>query len=76
MKKSIHDEIAKVAYELYEKGGRVHGNELNNWFEAENSVMEKHEKHAIEMERTVYTIKKPPEGHRRTVKKEGFYKKG
>ena len=76
MKKSIHDEIAKVAYELYEKGGKVPGNELKNWFEAENSVMEKHERHASEMERKVDTIKKPPEGHRRTVKKEGFYKKG
>ena len=76
MKKSIHDEIAKVAYELYEKGGKVPGNELKNWFEAENSVMEKHERHASEMEKKVDAIKKPPEGHRRTVKKEGFYKKG
>ena len=76
MKKSIHDEIARIAYELYEKGGRVHGNELKNWFEAENIVMEKHEQHAGEMERKTDTFKKPPAGHRRHVKKEGFYKKG
>jgi len=54
----------------------VHGNELKNWFEAENIVMEKHEQHAGEMERKTDTFKKPPAGHRRHVKKEGFYKKG
>jgi hypothetical protein len=76
MKKSIHDEIARVAYELYEKGGSVHGSDLQNWFEAENNVMEKHERHASEMENKVEPLKKPPTGYRRTVKKEGFYKKG
>jgi hypothetical protein len=76
MKKHIHDEIARVAYELYEKGGSVHGNELKNWFEAEKIVMEKHQRHAREMEKRVDTIRKPPTGYRRTVKKEGFYKKG
>jgi hypothetical protein len=76
MKKSIHDEIAKVAYELYEKKVGVHGNDLQNWFEAENRVMEKHEKHARETEKHVEPINKPPQGYRRTVKKEGFYKKG
>jgi hypothetical protein len=76
MKKGIHDEIERVAFELYEKGGRVQGNELKNWFEAEKIVMDKHERHAIEMEKRVDTFKKPPTGYRRTVKKEGFYKKG
>ena len=76
MKKGIHDEIARVAYELYEKGGRVHGNELKNWFDAEKIVMEKHERHTSEMDKKVDAIRKPPTGNRRTVKKEGFYKKG
>lgn len=76
MKKSIHDEIAKVAYELYEKGNGAHGNDLKNWFEAENIVMEKHERHASVMEGKDDPVRKPPAGHRRTVKKEGFYKKG
>ena len=76
MKKSIHDEIAKVAYELYEKEGSVYGNDLKNWFEAENIVIEKHERHAREIEKQVEPISKPPQGYRRTVKKEGFYKKG
>jgi len=76
MKKSIHDEIAKVAYELYEKRGGVHGNSLGDWFEAENIVMEKQEKHAHEIEKRAEPVKKPSPGCRRTVKKEGFYKKG
>jgi hypothetical protein len=76
MKKGRHDEIARVAYERYEKGGRAHGNDLTDWFEAEKIVMEKHERHANEIEKKVDTIKKPQKGFRRTVKKEGFYKKG
>ena len=76
MKKDIHDEIARVAYELYEKAGKARGNELKNWLEAEKIVREKHERHASEMEKKVDTIGKPQKGYRRTVKKEGFYKKG
>jgi Protein of unknown function (DUF2934) len=75
MKKSIHDEIAKVAYELYEKEGGVQGNDLKNWFEAENIVMKKRGKHAREIEGHVEPVNKPSPGYRRTVKKEGFYKK-
>ncbi len=76
MKKSIHDEIARVAYELYEKEGSVHGNDLRDWFAAENTVMEKHERHVRELVKRVEPVNKPPQGYRRTVKKEGFYKKG
>ena len=75
-KKGIHDEITRVAYELYEKRGRADGHELENWLEAEKIVTEKHERHARETEQQVEVIKKPKEGFRRTVKKEGFYKKG
>lgn len=75
MKKSIHDEIAEVAYDLYAKVGSVHGNDLKDWFEAEDIVIEKHERHTIEMEKKVVNINKPPVGHRRTAKKEGFHNK-
>jgi len=34
----FYNEIAKVAYELYEKSGYIHGRELNNWLEAERIV--------------------------------------
>jgi hypothetical protein len=38
--------------------------------------LEKHERHASEIEKKVDPIEKPQKGYRRTVKKEGFYKKG
>jgi hypothetical protein len=77
-KKGIHDEITRAAYELYEKRGRVNGHELEDWLEAEKIVTEKHERLAWETEQEVEVIQKPREreGFRRTVKKEGFYKKG
>ena len=57
-KKDINDEIARVAYELYEKRGRAHGHELEDWLEAERIVMERHERHAKEIEHEVDIIKK------------------
>lgn len=39
---NLHDEIAKVAYELYEKSGRIEGRDLDNWLEAERIVMERY----------------------------------
>lgn len=65
MKKSIHNEIAKIAYELYEKEGSVNGNDLKDWFEAENIVMGKHEKHARETEKRVEPVSNPSRGYRR-----------
>jgi hypothetical protein len=41
-KKNIHDAIARVAYELFENSGRVHGYELENWLAAEKIVMGSH----------------------------------
>jgi len=35
----LYDEIAKVAYELYEKSGYTEGRDLDNWLEAERIVM-------------------------------------
>ncbi len=35
-------EIAKVAYELFEKSGQIHGRDLENWLEAERIVMAKY----------------------------------
>ncbi len=37
-----HEEIRKVAYELYEKNGCRGGHELQNWLEAERIVMARH----------------------------------
>lgn len=38
----IRQEIEKLAYELYEKSGRVVGRDLHNWLEAEKIVKARH----------------------------------
>jgi len=64
-KQGLHNEIARVAYELYTKRGRAHGRDLGDWLEAEKIVTEKHERHARETERQADVIKKPKQGFRR-----------
>jgi len=39
----FYDEIAKVAYELYERDGRIHGRDLDHWLEAEMIVLSTYE---------------------------------
>jgi len=36
--KELFEKIQKKAYELFEKRGRTHGNDLADWFEAERLV--------------------------------------
>lgn len=38
-KESVQDKIARVAYELYEKSGYVHGRDVEHWIEAERIVL-------------------------------------
>jgi S-adenosylmethionine synthetase len=38
---TIHEMIAKKAYEIYEKRGMGHGKDLDDWLEAESIVMGK-----------------------------------
>jgi hypothetical protein len=40
----LHNEIEKVAKELYEKSGRIEGRDLDNWLEAEKIVMARYGK--------------------------------
>ncbi len=40
MKQKSSNDIAKVAYDLWEKGGRQSGKEIENWLVAEKLVME------------------------------------
>ncbi len=35
----LHEEIARVAYELYEKRGRGEGSHFDDWLEAEKIVL-------------------------------------
>ena len=39
--KTIHELVAKKAYEIYEKRGMEHGKDLDDWLEAESIVMGK-----------------------------------
>ncbi|MDI6785842.1 MAG: DUF2934 domain-containing protein [bacterium] len=36
-----YSEIQKKAYELYEKEGRIDGNDLGDWFTAEEMLLKK-----------------------------------
>jgi len=38
----LTDEIAQVAYELFEKDGKQHGKDKEHWLEAERIVNKKH----------------------------------
>lgn len=51
---NIGHEIAKVAYELWEKGGCIPGKDLENWLEAERIVMSRYS----EMSKPKETTKK------------------
>lgn len=42
--KKFYDEVAKVAYDLFEQRGRVHGQDMEDWFKAEIIVKKRYEK--------------------------------
>lgn len=42
MKPNLHDEIAKIAYDLYQKEGCPEGRHLIHWLEAEMIVKEQY----------------------------------
>jgi len=44
MEDYLYDEVAKIAYDLHEKRGRVHGYHLDDWLEAERIVLERYAK--------------------------------
>ncbi|MBP8626590.1 MAG: DUF2934 domain-containing protein [Syntrophorhabdales bacterium] len=39
----LYDEIAKLAYEMFEREGRSHGRDLDHWFEAERIVISRYQ---------------------------------
>jgi hypothetical protein len=43
-KKALREMIEKKAYEIYQKRGREHGKDLDDWLEAEKIVMGKKRK--------------------------------
>ncbi len=39
---NLHEEISRLAYELYERSGRADGRDRENWLEAEKIVKARH----------------------------------
>jgi transposase len=39
---NLHNEIKKMAYELYQKRGKAEGHDLDDWFEAERIIVAQH----------------------------------
>ncbi len=56
--KDFYIEVAKVAYELYEKRGRIHGHDLEDWLQAEMIVMKRYEKETADEKVKTSTMKK------------------
>jgi hypothetical protein len=50
----LYNEIAKVAYELYEKNGYIQSRDLDHWLEAEKIVMAR-----LAEEKKIKSEKKP-----------------
>jgi len=62
-----YDEIARIARELYEKGGRIEGRDLDNWLEAERIVMERYkEQERLEAESSSSAEKKTASTNKKT----------
>lgn len=45
---NLHEEIARLAYELYEKSGCIGGRDSENWLNAESIVLMRHASQDIE----------------------------
>jgi hypothetical protein len=59
---NLHEEITKLAYELYEKSGYVNGRDFENWLDAEMIVLTRHASQDIE----------EPEGEEPFIVEEGI----
>ncbi|MEW6584137.1 MAG: DUF2934 domain-containing protein [Nitrospirota bacterium] len=42
--RDVNEEIAKIAYQLYEQRGKTHGYEFDDWIKAEKIVKERYAK--------------------------------
>jgi hypothetical protein len=62
VKMNLHDEIAKMAYLLYEKSGCINGRDAENWLDAERIVLARRASQDIE----------EPEGEEPIIMEEGI----
>lgn len=66
----LEEEIRKIAYELYEKSGKIAGRDLDNWLEAENIIRARRvDKRNPEIEQTSSPKKKRVSTSKKGVKK-------
>jgi len=65
----LYEEIEMIAYEIWEKSGRVHGKDIDHWLEAERIVLARGEMKT--MEETENIQKKPARISSRRQKKSG-----
>jgi len=72
---NLYNEIAKVAYGLYEKSGYIQGRELDHWFEAEKIVMARLAKEEKKREESKKTEKKTETRTKKTVARKTVTKK-
>ncbi|MCX8110912.1 MAG: DUF2934 domain-containing protein [Syntrophorhabdaceae bacterium] len=72
----IYDEIARLAYELFEREGRVHGRHLEHWFEAERIVISRYQTQEAMTEKIQDKEQKEPKNKKQVAKKakEGLVK--
>lgn len=55
---NLYDEIARVAYELWEKNGCIHGRDIEHWCEAERIVISRIQPVVEEKEKETIVPKK------------------
>jgi len=56
--KNLYNEIAKVAYDLYEKRGKAQGYEVEDWIKAERIVMKRHAQEIEDEAKAIKSTKK------------------
>jgi hypothetical protein len=69
-KKDFSDEIAKVAYDLYERRGKMHGDALEDWLQAEKIVMKRHIREIEKKSEVISSTKKERTSGEKTLKKQ------
>ncbi len=56
----LFDEIARIAYELWQRDGCIHGRDIEHWCEAEHIVISRFQPVAEEAPKKAKAPRKPP----------------
>jgi hypothetical protein len=68
-KEQLEEEIRRLAYQLYEKSGRIPGKEVENWLEAERIILSKYAEEMGGKEESKKPEEKPKKRRGRRAKK-------